>query len=179
MITSVSLQYAKALFDLGNETHLENEYYDYLQMVCNILNENKDIWKVLSHPLIKLEERKHILKTSFQDSVNEEFLHFLFVLIDNFRLEEISDILDSYEYYLNASNNICNAIVYSKYQMLEEEKMALQKALEGHLNKKINLKYQLDVNLLGGMIVNIDGKVIDASTVNQIINLKNELKKGW
>ena len=140
MITSVSLQYAKALFDLGNEKHLENEYYDYLQMVCNILNENKDIWKVLSHPLIKLEERKHILKTSFQDSVNEEFLHFLFVLIDNFRLEEISDI---------------------------------------HLNKKINLKYQLDVNLLGGMIVNIDGKVIDASTVNQIINLKNELKKGW
>ena len=84
MITSVSLQYAKALFDLGNEKHLENEYYDYLQMVCNILNENKDIWKVLSHPLIKLEERKHILKTSFQDSVNEEFLHFLFVLIDNF-----------------------------------------------------------------------------------------------
>ena len=147
MITSVSLQYAKALFDLGNEKHLENEYYDYLQMVCNILNENKDIWKVLSHPLINLEE--------------------------------ISDILDSYEYYLNASNNICNAIVYSKYQMLEEEKMALQKALEGHLNKKINLKYQLDVNLLGGMIVNIDGKVIDASTVNQIINLKNELKKGW
>ena len=63
--------------------------------------------------------------------------------------------------------------------MLEEEKMALQKVLEGHLNKKINLKYQLDVNLLGGMIVNIDGKVIDASTVNQIINLKNELKKGW
>ena len=42
MITSVSLQYAKALFDLGNEKHLENEYYDYLQMVCNILNENKD-----------------------------------------------------------------------------------------------------------------------------------------
>ena len=38
---------------------------------------------------------------------------------------------------------------------------------------------ELDVNLLGGMIVNIDGKVIDASTVNQIINLKNELKKGW
>ena len=26
MITSVSLQYAKALFDLGNEKHLENEY---------------------------------------------------------------------------------------------------------------------------------------------------------
>lgn len=179
MITSVGLQYAKALFDLGSEKHLENVYYNYLQMVCNILNENKDILKVLSHPSIKLEERKNILRTSFQDYVNEEFLHFLFVLIDNFRLEEISDMLDSYEYYLNLSNNICNAIVYSKYQMLEEEKIALQKALESHFNKKINLKYQLNVNLLGGIIVNINGKVIDASTLRQIIHLKNELKKGW
>ena len=63
--------------------------------------------------------------------------------------------------------------------MLEEEKMALQKALESHFNKKINLKYQLNVNLLGGIIVNINGKVIDASTLRQIIHLKNELKKGW
>ena len=50
MITSVSLQYAKALFDMVNEKHLENEYFDNLQMVCNILYDNKDIWKVLSHP---------------------------------------------------------------------------------------------------------------------------------
>ena len=29
MITSVGLQYAKALFDLGSEKHLENVYYNY------------------------------------------------------------------------------------------------------------------------------------------------------
>ena len=168
------------LFQYGLRRVKESYRADIWELLMmTLLNENKDILKVLSHPSIKLEERKNILRTSFQDYVNEEFLHFLFVLIDNFRLEEISDMLDSYEYYLNLSNNICNAIVYSKYQMLEEEKMALQKALESHFNKKINLKYQLNVNLLGGIIVNINGKVIDASTLRQIIHLKNELKKGW
>ncbi len=179
MITSVSLQYAKALFDLGKEKQLEDIYYADLKMVCEALNENNKIWKVLSNPLINLEERKNILKNIFQNSVHEEFLHFLFVLVDNFRLEEITDIFDCYEYYLNQSNNVCNAIVFSKYEMLEEEKKNLIKALEKRFNKKINLKYQLDENLLGGIIVDIDGKVIDASALNQIVNLKNELKKGW
>ena len=94
MITSVSLQYAKALFDLGKEKQLEDIYYADLKMVCEALNENNKIWKVLSNPLINLEERKNILKNIFQNSVHEEFLHFLFVLVDNFRLEEITDIFD-------------------------------------------------------------------------------------
>ncbi len=179
MITTVGLQYAKALFDLASAKNLEKSYYDNLVVINDVVKKNEEVLKTFSHPSITNEEKKDILSNTLKGNIEDELLHFLFVLIDNNRFLELGDIIDSYQKYLNELNKECNAIIYTKYMLLEEEKKNLINKLEKHFNKKVNANIIVDETLIGGITINIDGKVIDASIYNQMLSLKNELKKGW
>lgn len=178
MVTSVSLQYAKALFDLANDSNNVNEYYEYLKVANEVLKQD-DILKTLLHPLVKLDERKEILNSTFNEYFDKGFLSFLNVLIDNDRLLELANIENSYKYYLNDLNQTTDAIVHTKYEITDAELTNLKLQLEKKFSKNINLRVELDEKLIGGIVINIDGKIIDGSMLSQLNDLKNELKKGW
>lgn len=179
MITSVGLQYAKALFDLACNEHNENQYLDNLKAVYDVIINDQEVLKVFNHPRIDLLEKKEIIKKTFENYVSKEFLHFLYVVLENNRLNCLEDIIDSYQSYLNDYLNLSNVVVYSKYKLTEEETLNLKKKLEVYLEKKINLNINTDDNLIGGIVIKVDGKIIDASILNQMLDLKNVLEKGW
>lgn len=179
MISTVGLQYAKAIFDLAYEKKLEEIYFENLKLINNLINSDDSIFKTFTHPGITYDEKKDILKNVLINKVENEFLHFLFVLIDNDRFQNLEDIVDSYQYYLNEQKKECNAKVFTKYSLLDEELDNIRKKLQMHFNKKVNLEQIVDENLIGGITIHIDGKVIDGSILSQMHGLKNELKKGW
>ncbi len=179
MITSSSLQYAKALFDLALLNHHEDEYGQYLKVIVSSIEQNNDFQKILTHPSIAKDERKNVLNNIFKEYVNSEFLHFLYVLIDNDRLIELKDIYDSYEYFLDIAKDITNATIYTKYELDLAEKNNLIKSLENYYKKKLIVNFEIDEKIIGGMVIKVKDQIIDASIFNKITNLKNELKKGW
>lgn len=178
MITSVSLQYAKALFDLAQDSNKVNEYYEYLKVVNEVLKD-ENTSKTLLHPLVKNEDRKEILKNTFKEYLDNCFLSFLYVLVDNDRLLEIENIVKSYKHYLNELNQVTDAIIFTKYEISDDELVNIKKNLENKFSKKINIKVNVDEKLIGGIVIQIDGKIIDGSMLYQLNDLKNELKKGW
>ena len=179
MISTVGLQYAKAIFDLASEKSLEDVYFENLKLINDLINSDESIFKTFTHPGISYDEKKDILKNVLNDKVENEFLHFLFVLIDNDRFQNLEDIVDSYQYYLNELKKECNAKIFTKYNLLDEELENIRKKLQLHFNKKVNIEHIIDENLIGGITIHIDGKVIDGSIFSQMQDLKNELKKGW
>ena len=178
MITSVSLQYAKALFDLAQDSNKVNEYYEYLKAVNEVLKDENTL-KTLLHPLVKNEDRKEILKNTFKEYLDNCFLSFLYVLVDNDRLLEIENIVKSYKHYLNELNQVTDAIIFTKYEISDDELVNIKKNLENKFSKKINIKVNVDEKLIGGIVIQMDGKIIDGSMLYQLNDLKNELKKGW
>ncbi len=179
MISTVGLQYAKAIFDLACEKNLEEIYFENLKSINQLIKLDENIFKTFNHPGISYDEKKNILNNVLENKVENEFLHFLFVLIDNDRFQNLDDIVDSYQYYLNELKKESNAKIFTKYNLLDEELEIIRKKLQMHFNKKINIEQILDENLVGGIIIHVDGKVVDGSILNQMHNLKNELKKGW
>lgn len=179
MRTTVSLQYAKAIFDLAKEENQIDEYASYLKMAEKVFIEDPNIYKIFDHPAVSNTERKHIIEHCLQDYVTSTFLNYLKVLVDNQRLLDIKDIFDSYQGLVDAYRCQCNALVYTKYALSDEEKAQVVLTLEKRLNKKINLINNIDGSLIGGMKIVVDGKIIDASIQNDLLDLKNELKKGW
>ena len=65
MTNSVSLQYAKAIFDLACESSNEQTYYDSLVVIKKVIFEDEDVCKTFSHPKIEDKEKKEILKNNF------------------------------------------------------------------------------------------------------------------
>lgn len=179
MRTSVSLQYAKALFDVANDASSVDEYLDYLKTVCKLFVDDENTNKVLNHPAVSNEERKSIIENTLKEYLPTTFINYLKVLVDNQRFNELKDILDSYEGLVDDYHQQCNAYVYAKYELSDEEKSKLVVTLEKKLNKKVNLVFKNDPSLVGGIKIVAGGKVMDATIKSEMLDLKNELKKGW
>lgn len=179
MRTTVSLQYAKAIFDLAKEENLVDEYAAYLEMAGKIFIDDTNTFKTFQHPSVSNEERIEIIDKCLKDYVTSTFLNYVKVLVENNRLVEIKDIYESYQSLLDEHHHQCNATIYMMFDPDDEEKKFLISTLEKKYNKKVNLTIKLDQTLVGGMKIIVDGKVMDATIKNQMLDLKNELKKGW
>ena len=114
MATSVGIQYANALFEIAKEENQVKEYREELNVSKEVLIDNKNVYKTLIHPKVTIEERKEIINNTFKEYVAKNFLHFLYVLIDNNRLSDLPDIVDAFEKLYQDSENYCIATVYVK-----------------------------------------------------------------
>ena len=168
MATSVGIQYANALFEIAKEENQVKEYREELNVAKEVLIDK-----------VTIEERKEIINNTFKEYVAKNFLHFLYVLIDNNRLSDLPDIVDAFEKLYQDSENYCIATVYVKYPLTEEERKVVVNGLTKKIGKEIHLNEIVDQSLIAGIKIEVDGKIIDASMLKEMTDLKKELKKGW
>ena len=60
-------------------------------------------------------------------------------------------------------------------EMKDYLKEKLKRKLEEKLSKQVEIEYSIDPEIVGGMIVEIDGKTIDNSVVTKLKNIKKQL----
>lgn len=179
MITSVSLQYAQALFELARDNQQIDEYANYLKVSKQLLIDDKKNNQALNHPSVSIQDRKEIIEYTFQSYVTSTFLNFLKVLVDNQRLNELGDILDAYQHLRDVQNKVCHATAYVRYPLEEKEQQKIIQKLEQQFEKKVILSIIIDESIMGGIKIVVDGKIVDATIQTEMLDLKNQLKKGW
>ena len=65
----------------------------------------------------------------------------------------------------------------SAVELTEAEKAALTEKLGKKLGRTIHLECSVDPSLLGGLVVNVDGKVIDGSLKHKLQEIKEVMTK--
>ena len=126
----VESEYAKAVFDLAKE---ENKIEVFTQCFSAVIDtKTKEFSDILVSPFIHKEEKKRILSKVYH-SLDETFLHFLYVLIDHNRFDKVNDIYKEYEKLVLKDNNISvdDALKiltkYAKKENIKLEEFSLKK----------------------------------------------------
>lgn len=164
------IEYAKALFDLASNN---NEMLDEFQKFNEILEYNQFL-ELLKAPNIKKEEKKEILKKTLKN-FDVTFLHFLFVIIDNNRINDLDQIYDCYYKMVLKSNNEELVDIYLPKEISEKELESLKNKLELKFNKKLVIRVHIESKLIGGMRIEYDGKSIDETVLKEFIKIKSLL----
>lgn len=171
----VSKEYSKALYELADKNNQTDEINENLKSFVSLLNENPDFIKVLTYPKISNQDKKKTLKDTLLN-FNDLFITFLYVLIDNNRINEINAIVSDYQRMVNESNGIYDVLVYSASKLDENQINATKQSLIKLLNaKSININNMVDESLIGGIKAFYDGKTFDLSVNNKLNSLKNSL----
>ena len=173
MINEVSLQYAKSLYDLSKD--LDQDLND-LEVLKSCISNSNELVKVLMHPSISKEEKKELFKNLLSGKVEDYFLYFVYVLVDNERILELENIYDTFKMLVDEKNNILNCEVVSKYPLDNNVKEDLIKYLSQKYQKKIILKELVNDELIGGIKVIVQNEVIDYTIDSNLTNLKNTIK---
>lgn len=176
-MTQTSREYGEALFSLAKETGKENEYAVSLECILEVIGDNPEYIVFLSSPSISLEERLDAIDKAFGSSIPEDIVSFVKLLCEKGRIHLIKEAIEVYKNLLDAQNMVSTAFVKSAAELNEDEKEKLKDKLEIKVGHSVVLECCLDESLIGGMVIEIDGKVIDASIKSRLSEVKDVISK--
>lgn len=175
MITDVSLQYARALFELANNDE-KKEFYETLLVLEKVIIQDKEVIKVFEHPLLTPDQKKEIIKNTLGNKVSDTFLNFMYVVIDHGRINELTDITSSYKMILDDYLKQKEVLVYSSYPLTKPQILNLTNSLSKHYNKQIKIIEKVEATLVGGIKIVVDNEIIDATILNKLEKVIDSIK---
>lgn len=165
-------EYAEALFMIALEENQVSEYSQALGFVGSAIEENPEYIDFLVSPAVPIAERLAAIDEAFQSNVPEHVLSFLKILCENRQAYLLSGCIKEFEKLVQASSNRTTAIVYSVVDLSDSQKDALCKKLEKISGKNIDLVCLKDASLIGGIKIEVDGKIFDGSIKQRLHEVK-------
>ena len=168
-------RYAESLFDLAKEENQVTQYLDDIKLVGEVLDSDPQIVQFFNHVLIENDKKIQLLDQSFKGNVDQYFLNFLKLLVQSIRIRYIDDIVKSYINLSNQYLGIEEGMIYTPYELTDQQIQDIEKAISQKENKKVTLKVSIDPSLLGGIKVQIANRIYDGTIKNKVEMLKKEL----
>ena len=168
-------RYAESLFDLAKEENKVTQYLDDIKLVGEVLDSDPQIVQFFNHVLIENDKKIQLLDQSFKGNVDQYVLNFLKLLVQSRRIRYIDDIDKSYNNLSNQYLGIEEGMIYTPYELTDQQIQDIEKAISQKENKKVTLKVSIDPSLLGGIKVQIANRIYDGTIKNKVEMLKKEL----
>lgn len=176
-MTEMNKEYGVALFALAKEQNKENEYALSLECVEEVVEANPLYLDFLSSPSIPIGERLDAVDKAFGTSLPEDVVSFIKLLCEKGRIRSLMDCIAQYKTLLDIENSISTAYIKSAVELTEEEKLKLKDKLEIKSGHSVILECSIDESLMGGIVIELDGKIIDGSLSHRLYEVKDVISK--
>ena len=176
-MSDVMREYAKALFMLASENESAENYGKALDAVLCAFSENDGYAEFLSSPGIPLSERLSALDSAFSDFLPKDVMSFIKILCEKRYIKDFEKCVEEYNSLLAEVSKVSTAKVISAVALSKDEEQALKNKLEEISGHTILLECMVDKSILGGLIVEIDGKIADASIARHLKDVKDVMFK--
>ena len=178
MAKLVTKTYADALFTLAVEENKVDELYSEVCSLVDILNENRDLEKIMTHPSVDKNEKIEMIRNIFTGRVSGEVCGLLNQIVLNNRYEEMSGILACFIDMVKEYKKIGIAHVKTPVPLTDAQKKNIeQKLLDTTGYVKMEMDYTVDEKLIGGMKIRIGDRVVDSSISTKLDDLARKLRK--
>jgi F-type H+-transporting ATPase subunit delta len=165
-MSEIVYQCAKALFALNIKEDLR-EFVDLFQ-------KNRDLRHYLIHPQISLDEKKSLLEKLIAE---KKGISFLLYVIEKKILKLLPLIFKSYQKLIQESRGQLAVTLITAIPIDASIINPLKKRLDQALQKQSLITTAVDKQILGGIILIFDHRMIDYSTRGRLNRLKKFLSK--
>lgn len=178
MAKLVSKVYGDALFETAIDKGQMDVLYDEACALVPIFRDNPELTVLLTNPQIVKEEKLAIMNRLFSGNVTEEMMGFLTIIVEKDRQNEILPIFEYFIQRVKDHKKIGAAYVTSAVALKDGQRVSLEKKLlETTPYVQFEMHYQVDPELMGGMVIRIGDHVVDGSLKTRLYELKRELSK--
>ncbi|MCU1290679.1 MAG: synthase subcomplex delta subunit [Acidobacteria bacterium] len=176
---TVARRYAAALADVVLKTGETDVVQSELKTWEEMMNANGDLLIVFRNPAIQQQNKETLLANLIEKTKpSKTTANFLRVLLRNHRLTELGEINKRFASVLAERSGIATAQITSARPLGETEKVELKTNLEKLTGKKVDLTFDINEELIGGVVTKIGSTVYDGSIKTQLQQLKEQLVNG-
>lgn len=169
----VASRYVKSLLGLAEEQGVLEAVHADMQLFDNVCRANRDFVLMLKSPIVRHEKKKDILIKIFSEKVNKLSMSIIELLTSKNREPLLPAIATEFHNAYNEYKGIGKASVTSTIPIDENLRRELEAIAKKLSNKKqVELEEKVDKDLIGGFILNVGDRQIDASIKNKLKALK-------
>ncbi len=172
----ISKRYAKPLFQTAIKQNLLDKVYLNMKLLTSVCVKEPLIKKILQNPILDSEKKKNILNKIFQKNLNPITESFFNLLIKRRRESYICEIAESFLKIYNNYTNTKKAHLTTPFEIPEDIlKIVEEKAKKIGKCNNIKIIKNIDSKLIGGYILRVEDKQIDASFKSILRNIKDNI----
>ncbi len=178
LLNTITTPYAEAFLQVAESRNEVEEIVEQSKALLELWNQSPEFSDAMASPVLEVEAKKSVLEKIFKKEVTPSFLNLLKLLADRKRIGLLNSVLERLLELYREQRNIALATVTSATSLDENQQNEILKTVQsiaGTDNLELNLK--VDSSLIGGFVVNVGSKVIDASLSGQVRRLGLALAK--
>ncbi len=175
---SLATSYAQALFEVAEKRGGAEDIEKDLDGIKDLLGTNKKFRDILYHPSITKTEKKDIIDKIIAPQCSSKWVkNILYILVDKRRERMLDYLPDVFKGVARRIRGVISVKVQTVFPLTESRLDKLKENLEKLTKKKVELETEVNKEIIGGMVIRIENKIIDGSVVNHLKNLKKNLLK--
>ncbi|OGQ35407.1 MAG: ATP synthase F1 subunit delta [Deltaproteobacteria bacterium RIFCSPHIGHO2_12_FULL_43_9] len=169
---SLAKRYARALSELSGEEDTSQEVADSLSRITAALSISVELKDALLNPVFPIQQRMDTLRgVSEYLKLDDVTARFLFVLLQNKRFDHVQMVEKIFKRLVDRKLNRIQIDVSSAHPVDKKISKNLEKVFETLTNREASVRYQIDPQLIGGLVFKIGSLVFDSSIANQLDSL--------
>jgi F-type H+-transporting ATPase subunit delta len=169
-------RYVKSLLGLAVEKNVLDEVHQDMLLFAKVADESREFRLLLSNPIIKHDKKREILEQIFKGKVNPLTMAIFDIITKKHREPILYSIAKEFHNAFNEYKGIGKATVISAAPLdrsLRTELLELVKKISSR--KEVELDEKVDASLIGGFILNVGDRQVDASMKSRLNALKVSL----
>jgi F-type H+-transporting ATPase subunit delta len=175
---SVARRYAKAIFSLARDEQTLEPVAAELERLATLVADPA-LGNTITSPLLSAAARSAIARTlADQLQLSTTTRNFLGLLANHKRLDQLGAIFDHYRRLLDAQLAQVRAHISSAVALSTTQQNEIVATFAGLTGKRVLATVDVDAELLGGVIVEVEGKVYDGSLRTQLGRLADSIAGG-
>lgn len=175
--SKITVRYAKALFELAKERSLLEVVKKDVELIFQLCNESIEFKSFLESPIIKTSQKIKLLNSLFSENIHEQSMNFIRLVTENKRESHLQGICRNILTLYRNEQGIKTAVLTSAVTLDRTLTTQIAQQLEKELKAKVELSGKVNPELIGGFILRVDDRQLDASVATQLQKIKQRLLK--
>ncbi len=171
-------RYAKALFQLAKERNQVEVVKQDLSKLTGLLADSPEFKWLLESPVIISSGKSRMVTSALSGVIEPITLEFLLLLINHRRENNLSSTCRMFMELFKADQGIWDATVESAIPVDVKFLDGLKKRLEESSHRKIDMKTETNEALIGGFILTLEDRQLDASVLSKLKRIRQELRES-
>jgi F-type H+-transporting ATPase subunit delta len=176
-VSGLSERYAKALFELADEAKALDQVAADLRQLRGFLDDSADFRRLVRSPVVsRLEQGKAVAAIAEQAGFAAITRNFLGVVARNRRLFILPGVIAGYLAELAHRRGEVTAEVTAARALTPAQAEAVNEQLRKAVGSKVAVDLRIDPSLIGGLVVKVGSRMVDASLKSKLARLQLAMK---
>ena len=167
--------YARSLLELAQQRNAAPQIGAELDQIREIIRANPTFAEFLRDPGISAEERAGVIDRTIKAQVDPLLANFIGVVLVHGRLGMLDEIATAYNDLLDDLLGKVEVDVTVAQRLSPDDLEQVRRKVAAALKKDAVIHQYVDESIIGGLVLRVEDKLIDASVKTQLETMRRQL----